>query len=111
MADHQEGLAVDDIVFIGNPQVGVGSAEELQIAKEHVWVSNSIWDPVTLSTGAMGMLPFVDDIPAEDDFGGRRFTSDSDQLIIEAHFHYFDANSTSLKNMALIGTGNGDKVN
>jgi pimeloyl-ACP methyl ester carboxylesterase len=106
IAAREEGLDVDNMIFVGSPGVGVDSAEDLGIDPENVWASRNEedvigeatednqrmaagaaatwWTGPGMAVGAgIGYLTADHDEmihgtdPTADSFGGREFSSDA----------------------------------
>ncbi len=121
-AAHDEGLATDDLVFVGSPGVGgdTDHAGDTGVDPDHVWAGANSRDPVTyvgnhgsfhlevLGGGGLG------DDPAEDDFGARRFEAESttrgSDVDLDQHSLYFDHDTESLHNLSQIILGHYDQV-
>ena len=119
---HDEGLATDDLVFVGSPGVGgdTNNAGDTGIDPDHVWAGANSRDPITylgnhgwvhletLGGGGLG------DDPAEDDFGAQRFEAESttrgDLPGFDQHSLYFDHDTESLHNLSQIVLGHYDQV-
>ncbi|GAA4667346.1 MULTISPECIES: alpha/beta hydrolase [Amycolatopsis] len=111
-----QGLAADDVVFVGSPGVGVEHADELRLdgvppgeAGKHVFSSNAPTDPVPALTNfdlpyADGLDPLGPD-PTTPWFGGQTFESDPGDPR-HSHSQYWDRGSSSLKAMGEIIAGN-----
>lgn len=125
-AAHDEGVPVDDLVFVGSPGVGgdTDDAGDTGVDPRHVWAGANSRDPVAdlANHGAVhlelvGGLGLGDD-PAEDDFGAQRFRAESttradDAVGLDAladHGKYFDPDTESLWNLAQIVTDHPDRV-
>jgi hypothetical protein len=119
---HDEGLATDDIIFVGSPGVGgdTNDAGDTGLDPDHVWAGANSQDPITylgnhgwVHGETLGGAGLGDD-PAEDDFGGIRFQAESptrgDLPGIDQHSLYFDHGSESLFNISQIVNGNYDEV-
>ncbi|GAA1791556.1 alpha/beta hydrolase [Nocardioides hankookensis] len=121
-AAHDEGIPVDDLVFVGSPGVG-GDTDDVGdtgVDPDHVWAGANSRDPIadlgnhgwlhleTLDGGGLG------DDPAEDDFGAIRFEAESttrpDHLDFDEHSKYFDHGTESLYNLSQIVSGHYDAV-
>ncbi|WP_406123187.1 alpha/beta hydrolase [Streptomyces sp. NBC_00989] len=97
-------LNADDVVFAGSPGVKVSGADEMDVPKGHVWNEEAEGDPVPdLGRWGHGGDRFI--IPSDPHFGANQMTTDTD-----GHSGYWDANSESLKNQALVVVGKGDDV-
>lgn len=106
-AARDEGLAVDNMIFIGSPGVGVDSAEDLGINPDNVWASRNPADVIQFTM-------FHGEDPTGDEFGGNTFFSDVSRDLsrwnpgpgmIDNHSAYWDEGNVSRENMALIVTG------
>jgi hypothetical protein len=115
---HDDGLATDDIVFVGSPGVGgdTDHASDTGLDPSHVWAGANSRDPIahlanngwvhgeTLFGAGLG------DDPTEDDFGGIRFEAESttrgDHAAFDQHSLYFDHGTESLHNISQIVNGN-----
>ncbi len=80
-------LAVDDVVLVGSPGVGVAHARDLHLGAQHVWATTAANDPIRLAVsplagirqvvggdGAHALYYGAD--PARSDLGGRVFHRD-----------------------------------
>lgn len=121
-AAHDQGIAVDDLVFVGSPGVGGGtdSASDTGVDPDHVWAATNSRDVIadlgnhgavhleTLGGGGLG------DDPAEDDFGARRIRAESvtraEGAGLDDHAKYFDHGTESLWNISQVVTGNYEAV-
>ncbi len=111
IAARDKGLAVDDVIFVGSPGVGAGSASELNIQGDasNVWPSTDAND-VIRHTGFDDTMRFGEN-PSGAAFGGRIFTSDSDEWSpVATHSGYWDANNPSRRGIAYIVTGQEGRV-
>ncbi|WP_193609268.1 alpha/beta hydrolase [Nocardioides lijunqiniae] len=119
---HDEGLAVDDIVFVGSPGVGgdTDHAGDTGIDPDHVWAGSNSRDPVA-DLGNHGWVhgetvlgAGLGDDPAEDDFGANRFQAESETrgglFSFGDHSKYFDHDTESLYNISHIVNGDYDAV-
>ncbi|GLZ79438.1 hypothetical protein Afil01_42450 [Actinorhabdospora filicis] len=86
----EDGLAVDDILFVGSPGVEVSDAEDLHVGAEHVWVEAADDDEISY-WGNHGTDP------AGEDFGANRLLTDT-----PGHSGYWIEDSISLNNMGAI---------
>ena len=104
-------LAVDDVIFVGSPGVGVNSASDLHIdgGAGNVWASTAANDVIRL-TGIDDNMRFGEN-PAGEGFGGRVFTSaDGSFSPVATHSEYWDQGNPSRSNIALIVTGQTSEV-
>lgn len=93
-----QGLDVDEVVFIGSPGTGVNDADDLGTDAE-IWAGRANGDIV-------GSLPAHGEDPHDVGFGSIRFHTGA----ISGHSSYFNEGSESLNNMAQIVLGNTDEV-
>ena len=112
-----DGMHPSDMIFIGNPGVGVSHAAQLGIAPAHVWAGANSHDPVpdlpplNPVNALSGNAAYFGTNPATSAFGGHVFNADADPsrsfsgLDFSAHSSYWDRNSSSLINMARIVDG------
>jgi len=107
----EEDVWVDALAIVGSPGSPARSAEELHVADGNVWVGAAEWDPIPAS-GVFGSQPLARG------YGARVFAVDAgvDPLTGEhldgavTHNDYFAPGSMSLRNLALIGLGEGGLV-
>ncbi len=110
-----EGIAADNLMFIGSPGVGVDTASALGVDEDRVWASTNDEDAIRYG-------PVHGTAPVDDSFGGNTFTSDSPREgsewwkfwegPIENHNSYWDTedsdtgpNTSSRSNQAYVVTG------
>lgn len=99
----------DDLVFLGSPGVLADNADELDLPSGRVYVGEAPFDPVA-DLGAFG----VD--PGDPRFGATLVRADPapglswPARLTEAHSHYFDPGSESLRNVARVVVGHGAAV-
>jgi hypothetical protein len=115
----RSSFAANDLIFVGSPGVGADSASDLHIQGGHnnVWASTGAHDPIHISDGIVPdiltnpySMPFGTD-PDSREFGGRQFTSgDGPWNLGEAHSAYWDLGNPARDNIALIVTGQTNKV-
>ncbi|MBX6721735.1 MAG: hypothetical protein IRY92_00645 [Dactylosporangium sp.] len=103
IADREHGLPVDDIVFLGAPDVGVDKADQLSVGRDHVWATAAPGDPID------NLSDIGSEVPTEGGFGAQGFTSD-DVGFKRAHSSYLWDGSSSLKNLGCIVVGQQSKV-
>ncbi|MEV4705266.1 alpha/beta hydrolase [Actinoplanes sp. NPDC049316] len=105
-------LAADDLIFVGSPGVGVDSASELRFDgdSQHVYASTAKND--IISGAGLDDTMVHGENPDNPGFGGRQFTSADGSFWhpIDTHSQYWDQANPSRKNIALVVTGQGDKV-
>ncbi|MET9496375.1 alpha/beta hydrolase [Streptomyces sp. NPDC006552] len=113
-------LAADDIVTVGSPGVLVGSADDLDVGKEHVWSEAAGSDPVPAlgrdflaghHWGAQRYhgipydVGYISSIPSDESFGAHRMDVDT-----SGHSDYWTPDSQSVKNQAWVVTGDYNRV-
>ncbi|MGA5298514.1 alpha/beta hydrolase [Nucisporomicrobium flavum] len=105
-------LAADDLIFVGSPGVGVDSATELHFdgGAQDVYASTAKND-IIAGAGLDDNMVHGEN-PDNPGFGGRQFTSADGSFWhpIDTHSQYWDQGNPSRKNIALVVTGQGDKV-
>ncbi|WP_409489243.1 alpha/beta hydrolase [Amycolatopsis sp. cmx-11-12] len=113
------GLAVNDMVFVASPGVGVGYAHQLNIAPDHVYSTTAEKDVINVTNfprmpGGEGMS--IDPLgpnPVDPQFGGKTFESNRGTTVggpvelpsVEAHGEYWERTSPSLRGMGSIIAG------
>ncbi len=114
-------LAADDIVVAGSPGMLVGSADDLDVGRKHVWSEAAGNDPVPYLGKLVGLgghewevakwhgIPYdagyIENVPSDEAFGGHRMDVDT-----SGHSGYWDPDSESLKNQASVVVGQYDRV-
>lgn len=105
------GLAADDIAFVGSPGVGASNVDQLAPGAGHVWAGTTEHDPIVAASGGEW---FTEDGsstgPYDDSFGANVFGTPSDERFFDAHSGYYEEGSESLGNLANIATGDYDAV-
>ncbi|MFI2640628.1 alpha/beta hydrolase [Streptomyces sp. NPDC018610] len=110
-------LNADDVIFAGSPGVKVGSADEMDVPKGHVWNEEADGDPVPDigrwghggSQWKLGGGTFI--IPSDDIFGANQMNTGAEgsgptaTSGAEGHSQYWNKGSTALKNQALVVVG------
>lgn len=98
MADRDMGLAVDDLIFVGSPGVGVDHASDLRVDPDRIWATTAANDPIQYAVRPNPTIPqltlpgvILDEIqgdlvhghnPTRDSFGANVFpSSPGDPLI------------------------------
>ncbi|WP_308283831.1 alpha/beta hydrolase [Streptomyces buecherae] len=105
-AARQGDLHADDIVTLGSPGVQVGRATDLDVPKGHVWNEEADGDKIPgLGRYVHGHREQILDtavyiIPSDRVFGAHQMRTDTD-----GHSGYWDTDSGSLKNQALVVVG------
>ncbi|WP_282794241.1 alpha/beta hydrolase [Streptomyces sp. CC224B] len=97
-------LNADDVIFAGSPGVKVSHADEMDVPKGHVWNEEAPGDPVPdIGRFGHGGDGFI--VPSDPDFGAQQMTTDT-----HGHSGYWDEDSRSLLNQALVVAGQEDNV-
>ncbi|MEV6911706.1 alpha/beta hydrolase [Amycolatopsis sp. NPDC051071] len=120
-AARDEHLAVDDIVLVASPGVGVDHASQLNIPPDHVYSTTAANDAINITNfprveGHGDPLDPLGPDPTDPEFGGRTFTSDPGARgwvlgnSEAAHSAYWNVtptgeNTASLQNMGNIIAG------
>ncbi|MFE5567050.1 alpha/beta hydrolase [Amycolatopsis japonica] len=113
------GLAVNDMVFVASPGVGVDYAHQLNIAPDHVYSTTADKDVINVTN--FPRLPGGDGMPGDPlgpnpvdpQFGGKTFESSrgttaggpAELPSVVAHGEYWERNSPSLRGMGSIIAG------
>lgn len=106
-----QGLAADELAFVGSPGVGAASADELSAGRGHVWAAMTEHDPIVRATeGSWFTADGSNHGPYDERFGARGFGAAEDGGLRNAHSAYFDQGSESLRNLGNIATGQPDRV-
>jgi pimeloyl-ACP methyl ester carboxylesterase len=99
--------AVDDLVLLGSPGAGTGSAVGLGVDGGHAWVGSASSDPVT-------HLSWFGTDPAAQSFGAHRFpaepTGPHPDVGLDAHSDYLRGGSPSEHEVARVVAGDGADV-
>ncbi|MGH3759808.1 alpha/beta hydrolase [Actinophytocola sp.] len=105
------GLAADDLAFLGSPGVGASSVDQLSAGAGHVWAGATEHDPIVAGTSGDW---FTEDgsstTPYEESFGANQFEAATEENLFGAHSTYYQDGSESLRNLGNIATGNYDAV-
>lgn len=97
-------LNADEVIFAGSPGVKVSGAHEMDVPTGHVWNEEADGDVVPdIGRWGHGGDGFV--IPSDPEFGANQMITDT-----EGHSGYWDADTESLLNQALVIVGEGDNV-
>lgn len=103
------GLAADDIAFIGSPGVGASTVDQLSPGAGHVWAGSSEHDPIVQATSGSWFTADGTSVgPYDEQFGANRFAVPGEENLLGAHSVYYS--NESLDNLANIATGNYDAV-
>ncbi|MEV0676719.1 alpha/beta hydrolase [Actinosynnema sp. NPDC050436] len=105
------GLAADDIAFVGSPGVGASNVGQLSAGPGHVYVGATEHDPVVQGTSSSWFTQDGSSIgPYDERFGARTFGTPDSTSALGAHSQYYHPGSESVDNLAKIATGNGGAV-
>ncbi|MCZ0203834.1 alpha/beta hydrolase [Streptomyces sp. UMAF16] len=101
------GLPVDDVIAVGSPGMQAKHAADLGIPQGHMWAEQGGGNDAAVRIGGKYLAGLGDDwtIPTDPEFGATIMESDADD-----HGAFWDENSTSLRNQALVMAGQYDKV-
>lgn len=103
------GLAADDVAFVGSPGVGASTVDQLSPGAGHVWAGAAEHDPVVQGTGGSWFTADGSSVgPYDEEFGANQFGVQGDDNALRAHSVYYA--DQSLSNLANIATGNYDAV-
>lgn len=103
------GLAADDIAFLGSPGVGASDVDQLSPGAGHVWAGTSEHDPIVQATSGSWFTADGSSVgPYDERFGANQFAVPSEAGAISAHTVYYS--DESLDNLANIATGDYDAV-
>ncbi len=104
IALEHEGLGVSTVAVVGSPGLGDGVDDIADLGRSDVRVFAGRAEGVPLPGGSgdpVSWLPVHGEDPADAGFGAERFDTGS----VSGHSGYFDDESTSLRNLALIALG------
>ncbi|MEU4763858.1 alpha/beta hydrolase [Actinosynnema sp. NPDC023794] len=105
------GLAADDIAFVGSPGVGASNVDQLSAGPGHVYVGATEHDPVVQGTSSSWFTEDGSSIgPYDDRFGAKTFGTTDGTSALGAHSEYYTEGSESVQNLARIATGDGGSV-
>ncbi|PZQ92136.1 MAG: hypothetical protein DI534_03280 [Leifsonia xyli] len=107
----EDDVSVDALAVVGSPGSPARSVDELHVTAGNVWVGAADWDPIPAS-GVFGSQP------SSRAYGARLFSvaAGSDPIAggelsgAVTHNDYFAPGSMSLRNLSLIGIGEGQYV-
>ncbi len=105
------GMTVDALAIIGSPGSAAQTATALAVRNDNVFVGEAAWDPVVNTA-------FYGSDPASSSFGARKMdvagaTDPITHKTLAAavgHLGYFGADTTAMRNLALIGIDQGALV-
>jgi hypothetical protein len=105
------GVDVDALVVIGSPGSAAQSAKDLSVRHDNVYVGEASWDPV-VNTAFYGSDPGSPQFGAKrmDVAGGTDPITQKKLAAAVGHLGYFDAGTTAMRNLALIGLNRGSLV-
>ncbi|MEY2589853.1 MAG: hypothetical protein QOJ67_1837 [Acidimicrobiaceae bacterium] len=96
-----DGLRVDNVVVLGSPGMGVGRASQLHLDGTDLYALRAPFDLVSWSEH------FGRD-PSDPRFGAVRLATGTGSSSPSGHSSYFDAGTTSLRNIAAVVAGRRD---
>jgi hypothetical protein len=103
------GLAADDVAFIGSPGVGASSVDQLSPGAGHVWAGAAEHDPIVQATSGSWFTADGSGVgPYDKSFGANQFAVPDESSLASAHSVYYS--NESLSNLANIATGHYDAV-
>jgi uncharacterized protein YukE len=103
------GLAADDIAFLGSPGVGASDVDQLSPGAGHVWAGASEHDPIVQATSGSWFTADGSSVgPYDSSFGANQFAVPDESDLVSAHLVYYS--NESLDNLANIATGHYDAV-
>lgn len=98
------GLAADDIAFLGSPGVGASNVDQLGPGAGHVWAGSSEHDPIVQGTSGSWFTNDGSSVgPYDEAFGANQFAVPDESNLLSAHTVYYS--DESLSNLAHIATG------
>ena len=105
------GLAADDIAFVGSPGVGASNVNQLSVGPGHVYAGATEHDPVVQGTSSDWFTADGSSTgPYDDKFGAKVFGTPDSTMVGGAHSQYYAEHSESVGNLAKIATGHGGDV-
>jgi hypothetical protein len=105
------GLAADDIAFVGSPGVGASNVDQLSPGPGHVYAGATEHDPVVQGTSSDWFTADGSSTgPYDDKFGAKVFGTPESTSALGAHSQYYREGSESVNNLAKIATGHGGDV-
>ncbi|WP_447004752.1 alpha/beta hydrolase [Saccharothrix isguenensis] len=105
------GLAADDIAFVGSPGVGASNVDQLSAGPGHVYVGATEHDPVVQGTSSSWFTEDGSSVgPYDSRFGATTFGTTDGSSLLAAHTEYYAPGSESVQNLARIATGDGASV-
>lgn len=105
------GLAADDIAFVGSPGVGASNAGQLSVGPGHVYAGATEHDPVVQGTSSDWFTADGKSTgPYDKAFGATVFGTPESASLVGAHSQYYAEGSESVSNLAKIATGDGGSV-
>ncbi len=105
------GLAADDIAFVGSPGVGASNVNQLSPGAGHVYAGATEHDPVVQGTSSDWFTKDGSSTgPYDKSFGATVFGTTDSANVANAHSEYYREGSESLQNLARIATGHGGEV-
>ncbi len=104
-------VTVNALALIGSPGAAVQTASSLSVSHDNVFVGEAAWDPI-VNTAFYGSDPgsssfgakTMDVAATTDPITGKKLAA------AVGHLGYFDTGTTAMRNLALIGLGQGSLV-
>jgi hypothetical protein len=103
LALRYDGLAVDNVVVLGSPGMGVSGADQLHLGSTALYALRAPFDLVSWSEN------FGRD-PSDPRFGAIRLATGTGPHAPSGHSSYFDTGTTSLRNIAAVVAGRPDRL-
>lgn len=111
MALTEFDFSVDALAVVGSPGSAAQSVDDLHVRGGNVFVGEAAWDPVPNSA-------YFGSDPGSEKYGAKRLNVDGGMDLITnqalaasvGHNGYFGAGSESIRNLALVGIGQGELV-
>jgi hypothetical protein len=105
------GVSVDALVMIGSPGSAAQTASALDVKNDNVYVGEAAWDPVVNTA-------FYGSDPGSASFGAHKMSvaagvdpiTGKKLAAAVGHLGYFDAGTSAMRNVALIGLNQGSLV-
>lgn len=105
------GLAADDIAFVGSPGVGASNVDQLSVGAGHVYAGATEHDPVVQGTSSDWFTADGKSTgPYDKAFGATVFGTPESTSLLGAHSQYYAEGSESVSNLAKVATGDGGSV-
>lgn len=105
------GVSVDALAIIGSPGAAAQTASVLSVRNDNVFVGEAAWDPV-VNTAFYGSDPGAASFGAHrmDVAAGTDAITHKKLAAAVGHLGYFDSGTQAMRNLALVGLGQGALV-